>query len=206
MHTQGHRKNGRQSPLITPKAIFKHGTETLPENGPDFCLAWARLPDPDEPAQGAAIWVVGESFPVRMTTSALEAGLLLEVTRFGVGMVSNRNTPEAAPGAIFYPKLSFPDFPKDNIPVQRLLGAAGAGEAVSRNALIPSDLRGAARRKQGGRSSKDAWELVRHHCARLCAAAFETEGAEAFPFTADDYLANLEALYVLCQEQNTGEA
>lgn len=181
-------------PLITLEALSRHGTEALPVLPPAFCTVWQHLPDEDEPASGVTVWAVGKGRKTAtMTTSAIQTAIILEVTRFGGSITPNRNTPTKSLGTTYYPKVIFPDASEDNLPVHRLLGGAEAGERINLDLAIPSDLRGAIARKTGGASKKGAWATGYGHCKRYAENA-AAEG-EPLPFTVEEYLANLEALY-----------
>ncbi len=196
-------------PLITLAEVLALGTDALPNHPPAFAFAWMHLADEENPSEGVTAWAVGKgSKTATIQTSAIQTALLLEVTRCGITILTNldRALKDARP--IYYAKLILPDAPADNITVHRLLGAAEAGEKVSRDQVIPADLRGATIRKSGGASKKGAWETVYGHCKRYAEKAAEEAAAAgmALPFSVEAYLANLEALYLAATGQGLAEA
>lgn len=131
--------------------------------------------------------------PLVIHMPPLEAGVALELTRYGHTIVSNAND-AGRPDAPRYAKLSPRGAPEHTMPLRRILSGAGKGDFTS--ALeIASDYSAAnAFFKPDARARKDARALA------LRLAEEQVTISMGIPFDTLPYLANLQALLAALDE------
>jgi len=122
----------------------------------------------------------------------------LEVTRYGNNIIVGTNGKAGAPGALFYPKMTFTGFPNDKFPLTRLIIGAGPNEQVKQREkgqeeparlfthnLHPFHLG----REPAAKPQKDARSLAIFHALR-CAERAGISASEV-----QDYISNIHNLY-----------
>ncbi|MFK5599788.1 hypothetical protein ACFZ8E_22710 [Methylobacterium sp. HMF5984] len=157
----------------------------------DRTEAFARLPDWARGGEsaGSDLDIADDVFTVRVDGAEpliskfpfIGAAILVELTRYGNGIVTNPNGTGSN-----YVKITFAKHPKDSMPVSRIIA-----DALPRQAVHPvgdlGDYRPEFLEKRGaGKAAKNARETAVRHSVELCREA----GADA-----DAYEANLRALF-----------
>lgn len=141
----------------------------------------------------AIIILVGKTHLLPVMLSAPQYAALLELTRYGHSVATNRNS--STPPAI-YAKLTFRDAAHDNFPLDRLWVDAGPNEAAKlsqrKHPLLTQDHRRDNLETYGaGKPEKEARLVAIAHAVRLAGSAPEVNA----------YRANLERLFAAVDQE-----
>lgn len=171
----------RDAPLLTPARLL----------APDWQRCFDVLP---EWAQGGTT-ILGDTVfftvdgkpPLSIGMPPLEAGLALELTRYGHALVSNASINR--PGAYVCVKYSIWGMAKDTMPFRRILSGADKAERAVAHEIECDYSAANVAFKPDAHAKKDARILALFHALRI---ATEVMG---LPFDTEPYAENIQALY-----------
>lgn len=198
------------SPLITPQMIISDHLEAFYIT-PDWVRS-VRFETPEGYAQ--AISHIYEPQPIAIVTlgkgrvfpkhlSLCDLAIAFELTRFaGVSMVANGDGDK--PNERFYMRLSIADHPQDLTTFGRILSDSGPNEEIT-SGIFKHELRPEyLKKRSASKSNKDAREVVMTHINRIVRKMEENDRFNTLPFTAADYMANLDALLYAVDRESEG--